>query len=242
MERGVLCAFRWQVARWVRREPGLSGGIFFLSIPFLSFFPLARLTFFPDEARGMAIISWLSAVALGLSLRGGGEIRDDSKVWLFQKGVSLWEVALEDWILDAFLLLSFSSWWGLVSFLALWIQGTPSLGTSCSVGVLALATGLVAQTCSLFLSSLGIRRASDPTALLAVLSILLPVLTLQLPPWIPTTLVWILPPFHSAIEMSGAIRSSDWIGTLVPLLRLTLLSAGMLSLALWQISGWRPRG
>ena len=241
MTRGLKQAWRWRTAFWLRESPGIVPGGVFLALPLVFFLPLEKLSIFGERWRGVAILIWLLALALALTLRSRASLRDETSLWTVQKGLSLGELALEDWILDIGLLAAANLWWAFMGFLALRTTGTPAFGPALGLFAMGLATGLVAHTVTLFLSALGADRPSDPTVLLAFVSILVPVVALEVPPWTTEVLDWIIPPFHSAIVLSGTVRIGDLAGMSVALIHILLYSGMMLALGLWRLSAWRPK-
>lgn len=241
MTRGLKQAWSWRKALWLRESPGVMGGSAFLALPLLFFLPLESASFFGERLRGVAILTWLFAIALALTIRGGQSLRDEASIWTVQKGLSLGELALEDWILDMGLLAVASLWWAFIGFLA--IQGTePSVFLpALSVFSLGITTGFVTHSLTLLLSAMGAKRPSDPTVFLAIVSILVPVLTLAAPPWLPELVDWIIPPFHPAIQLSAAVRMGDLVGMTGALIHIFLICGLMLGLGLWRISVWRPK-
>jgi len=241
MTRGLKHAWRWRKAYWIRESPGVLGGSAFLALPLLFFLPLERVSFFEERMKGVAILTWLFAIALALAIRGGQSLRNESSIWTFQKGLSLGEIALEDWILDMGLLAGASLWWGLMGFAAIPGVGLSAVNAAVGVFFLSLGTGFVTHCLTLFLSAMGVRRPSDPTAFLAIVSILAPALTLEASEWIVILVAWVIPPFHTAIELSGALRVHDLNGSTTALLHILSYSGLLLGLGLWRMSRWRPR-
>jgi len=241
MTRGLRQAWRWRRAFWIRESPGVMGGSAFLILPLLFFLPLEKLPFFGERLRGVAVLIWLFAIALALAIRGGQGLRDETSIWTVQKGLNLGELALEDWILDMGLLAAASLWWAFIGFLAIQGTGSSLFLPAVAFFTLGLTTGLVAHSVTLFLSAMGARRPSDPTVLFAIVSILIPALTLEAPAWIPGLADWVIPPFHAAIEISGAIRILDLSGSAAALLHILLYSGMILALGIRRVSVWRPR-
>jgi hypothetical protein len=241
MNRGLVAAWSWRRALWVRKSPGVMGGIAFLFLPLFFFLPWETLSFFGERLRGIGVLTWVFSIALALQLRGGQDLRDETAIWTIQKGISQGDVALEDWLLDMALLTGYSLWMGLFSLLALWASGEPFyLSASAGFLCLGLTTCLVTHTLTFFLSALGAKRTSDPTALLAVLSILVPVLSLGMPGWLRIALDWLLPPFQACLELSGAVRASAFSGIGAALLHILAFSGILLWMGVWRVSRWRP--
>jgi hypothetical protein len=241
MTRGLKQACRWRKAFWIRESPGVVGGSAFIALPLLFFLPLEKLSFFGERLKGVAVLTWIFAIALALAIRGGQSLRDETSIWTVQKGLSLGEIALEDWILDMGLLAGASLWSAVVGFLAMRGAGPSAFLPAVAFFALGLTTGFITHSVTLFLSAFGVKRPSDPVALLAVVSILIPALTLEAPVWITALVEWIIPPFQVAIGFSGAIRVADLGGMTGALLHILLYSGIILSLGLWRISVWRPR-
>jgi hypothetical protein len=210
--------------------------------PVLFFLPLEVSPFFGARLRGVAILIWLGSLSLALAIRSGPGPRDEALIWLYQKGVSLGDVAVGDWILDIGLLGVASGWWASLGVLAVgpggW--GFPSLWAA--FFSLGLATAALAHTLTLLLSSLGLHRSADLTILLAVLSLLTPVLTFGGHEGTLEISSWCLPPFRAALDLQSTLRSGDFVGAATPLTHLL----GFLGLALWwshrRMARWKPGG
>lgn len=240
MTRGLRWAWPWRRALWIRESPGVLGGSALLCAPLLYFLPLEGMAFFGERLRGISVLSWLFSMALGLALRGAAPLRNDSAIWTVQKGLSPGELAIEDWLLDLSLILGFSLWWSVISILAHGGGGPETLRFGLAILGLSLATGLVTHSLTLLLSALGLKRPSDPTVLLALISILSPVLTMEAPAWMSAVVEWMIPPFYAAIELSGAIRGMSVGGITEGLLHLLLYSGLLLGIGVVRISAWRP--
>lgn len=217
------------------------GGSAFVALPLLFFLPLERLSFFGERSRGVAVLTWLFVLALAMAIRGGQSLRDETSIWTIQKGLSLGDLALEDWILDMGLLVTASLWWALIGFLAIGGTVPSAFLPAVAFFALGLTTGFITHSLSLFLSAVGVKRPSDSIAFLAFLSIFIPILTLETPAWISGLVDWVIPPFQAAIEFSGAVRRADLDAMTGSLLHILLYSGVILGLGLWRISVWRPR-
>jgi hypothetical protein len=241
--RGLRAAWWWRRAYWLRVAPGISGGAVVVLLPLLFFLPLEAVPVFGERFRGIAILIWASSLFLALSIRGGESLRHEASVWPYQKGFSLGEMALEDWYLDLGLLGMASMWWASLGVLAL-SQGPSSFppGRWLPFFVLGFTTAALTHSLTLCLSALGIRRPSDVTVLLAVLSLVAPVLTLRAPEWVLRLARLMLPPFRASIELHGALRGKEVEEVLGSLLHLLVFSGVVLWTGLRRISAWRPRG
>jgi len=149
---------------------------------------------------------------------------------------------VRDWILDVGLLGAASGWWASMGALAVQpgASGLPVLWAA--FFSLGLATAALAHALTLLLSSLGLDRSSDLTILLAVLSLLAPVLTFGGHEWTIEISSWCLPPFRAALDLQSALRSGDFMGSVAPLAHLLVF----LGLALWwshrRMARWKPGG
>jgi hypothetical protein len=226
----------------MRESPGVLGGSVFLLLPLLYFVPLETMSFFGDRLRGIAALSWLFALSLALALRGSRSLRDETLIWPVQKGLSAGDLVLEDWILDLGILGAFGAWWGTMALLALGNPGGPVALTGLALFSLSLSTGLLTHSLTLFLSAVGAKRPTDPTALLAIVSILIPVLTFHSEGWVADMAEWVFPPFHAAIRLSASIRGMSWPGVIEALFQIVLYSGLLLLLGIWRMSRWRPKG
>jgi hypothetical protein len=237
--RGALA---WRTAYWRRVAPGAPGGAAVLFLPLLFFLPLESVPIFGERFRGVAILIWLLSVSLALGIRGPGGLRHETAIWTYQKGISLGEVARRDWLLDLGLLALVSSWWATVGVAAVRPSGAILPGLWAAFFSLGFGTGALTHTVTLFLSSVGIRRSTDLTILLAVLSLSFPVLSLRTPEWVRALTEVLLPPFRTAVELHGAIRTGEVEGMIGALLHLLVFSSLFLGIGLWRLSVWRPRG
>jgi len=219
----------------------VAGGAFYAAVPLLFFLPLEGLPIFQERLRGIAVLTWLSSLSLALGVRGGSPLRDDASIWPFQKGIRLEGLALEDWILDLGLFSVAALWWASVGTLALGGSGFPTLLLWLALLLLGLATATLTHSVTLCLSALGLRRPSDLTILLAVLSLLAPSLSLRAPPWVLSVATCILPPFRAAVEGHGSLRMGDMGEAAGATLHIVAFSALALSLGILRISAWKPR-
>jgi len=211
-------------------------------LPLLFFLPLEAVPVFGERIRGIAILIWAASLALSLSLRGGENLRDEAAVWPYQKGISLGERVLEGWYLDLGLMGLASIWWATLGALALSPGLPPSPGPWLPFFLLGLTTGAVCHTLTLCLSAFGVRRPSDLTILLALLSLLAPVLGLRAPAWVLQAARLTLPPFRASVELHGALRREEAEEIVSSLLHLLVFTGVMLGAGLRRISAWRPRG
>lgn len=241
MTRGLGKAWLWRTAYWDRVAPGRLGALALGSLPLLFFLPLEKVSVFGEETRGTAILIWLFSLSLAFVVRGGQDLENEANVWPYQKGYSLWELALEDWILDVGLFLVAAFWWASVGVLALQPLGPSSVNRWVGFFLFGASTATLAHSLTLCLSSLGVRRPSDLTILLALLSLLAPALLLKTPEWARVVVDLVLPPFRAAVELFGSLRIGGLEGAVGPLLHLLLATGAVLGFGLWRISGWRPR-
>ena len=89
MTRGLIFAWSWRKAYWLKESPGVFGLSAFAALPLLFFLPLEKFAFFEERMKGVAILTWLFALALALAIRGGTSLRNETSIWTFQKGLSL---------------------------------------------------------------------------------------------------------------------------------------------------------
>jgi hypothetical protein len=211
-------------------------------LPFLFFLPLEVVPVFGERTRGIAILVWAASLALSLSLRGGESLRRKASVWPYQKGISLGEMALEDWYLDVGLMGLASIWWAALGALALSRELSPLPGPWLPFFLLGLTTGALCHALTLCLSAFGVRRPSDLTILLALLSLLAPILGLRAPEWVLQVARLTLPPFRASVELHGALRHREVEDIISSLLHLLVFSGVVLGAGLRRISAWRPRG
>jgi len=222
--------------------PGGRGVVALTLLPSLFFVPLERVPFFGEHLRGVAILTWFFSLSLALSLRAGPGLHDDALIWPYQKGIPLGDMALEDWVLDLGVFGAASLWWASLGVLSMGGSGVPPFLLWSALFALGIATATLTHTVTLCLSALGVGRPSDLTILLALLSLVAPVLVLRAPGWVLGTADLLLPPFRAAIELHGALRGGDAEGTVGLLFHLLVFSG----IALWighrALSSWRPRG
>jgi hypothetical protein len=242
MNRGLALAWSWRLPYWWRVSPGLAGGILYLVLPLLFFLPLEALPIFEDRLRGIALLLWFFAVAFALGVAAKRGPREEDSVWLFQKGVPLWEASVEDWLLDLGLAAAAAAWWASVGTLALLGSGRAPWSLWLSLLVLGLVTAVLAQTLVLVLSASGVPRAVDLTVLTILLAMVAPALTFQAPEGLQTAVSWALPPFQVAWTLAGALRSGLLNAGAAALLQILVFTGCVLGLGLWRISRWRPNG
>jgi hypothetical protein len=232
----------WRAAYWRRVSPGPAGLCLAFLFPVVFFLPLEMSPFFGARLRGVAILIWLASLSMALAIRSGPGPRDEALIWLYQKGVSLGDLAVGDWILDIGLLGVASGWWASFGVLAVGPGASGPLSLWAAFFSLGLATAALAHALTLLLPSLGLDRASDLTILLAILSLLAPALTLGSHERLVEISTWLLPPFRMAVDLHGALRSGDVAGAATSLVHLLLFS----SLALWwshrRMDRWKPEG
>lgn len=239
MTRGFRRAWRWRRALWTREAPGRRGLIAALLFPGLFFLPLAGSPFLQDQVRGTAIVVWLGAVALPLAIRSGARVRDTANLWPFQKGASMAEIAVEDWLLDILLLAGVGIWWSIWGVAASAGIENP-LAHATALVLLTVATGALAHALTLLFSTLGVRRPSDLTVLLAILSLLAPVLLARDASVVHAAAELVLPPFRAGVEVHGAIRRGELAGATWPLLHILIFTGIAMGMGLWRLKSWRP--
>ena len=241
MSRGLSRALEWRQAYWTRVAPGPFGAAAFALLPLLFFLPLHSLSIFGQQMRGVAVLTWMFSLALALSIRAGGTLRDEASLWPLQKGFCQGEMALEDWILDVGLLGLACLWWASLGVLAIRQPGEAWGALWIALFSLGLTTAALAHAFTLFLSAHGVTRPSDLAILLAILSLLAPVLGLGAPAWVPEAVELVLPPFRVALELHGAVRRGDPPGMVRALLHLSVFSGLVLWVGVRRIARWRPR-
>lgn len=244
MTRGLRAALGWRLPYWTRLSPGLLGGAFFLLVPLLAFLPLENVPVFDDRLRGVAIITWLLGMALGLRLIGRRGPREDDAIWLYQKGFSLRESALEDWLLDLALAAAFAAWWATVGTAALAASGTAGATAAGWAGLLALGltTAVLTYTLVLALSAWGVDKATDLTILIIFVSLFAPALVLRSADRVRWLVDRLAPPFADTAVLHGAIRTGNLDAAAGALLAIVVFTGLFLAIGLWGIAAWRPRG
>lgn len=233
-------ALQWRFPLWSRKAPGKRGGVGFLLFPAVFFLPLESVGVFDSRVQAISGLVWLLSISLALSIRTAAELRDPISIWHHQKGVSLGDSALEDWILDLAVFTGFSLWWASTGVAALSFTEAVSPRNLLALWVLGVSAAVLTHSVTFFLSAFGAPRTSDPVALFAFLSVLLPALSMNAPAWVFPTADWIIPPFRSTMVLSGAIR----VGNLPDLTGSLFHVLSCSGLALWlgflRISRWRP--
>jgi hypothetical protein len=242
MNRGLVVAWSWRMPYWRRVSPGLAGGTMYLLLPLLFFLPLEALPIFEDRLRGIALLLWFFAVAFALGVAAKRSAREEDAVWLYQKGVPLWEVSVEDWLLDGGLAAAAAAWWASLGTLALLESGQTVWSLWLSLFVLGLVTAVLAQTLVFLLSAWGVPRAVDLTVLAILLAMLAPALTFQASEGLQGAVSRVLPPFREAWTLGGALRSGLLLTGSAALLHILVFTGCVLGLGLWRISRWRPNG
>lgn len=244
MTRGLRAALRWRLPYWTRLSPGLLGGAFFLLVPLLAFLPLEHVPVFEERLRGVAIITWLLGMALGLRLMGKRGPREEDAIWLYQKGFSLRESALEDWLLDLGLAAGFAVCWATVGTAALAATGTAT-GTAAGwagLFALALTTSVLTYTLVLALSSWGVEKATDLTILIIFVSLFAPALVFRSGDRVRWLVDRLAPPFADTAVLHGAIRTGTLDAAVGALLEIVVFTGLFLVIGLWGIASWRPKG
>jgi hypothetical protein len=242
MNRGLAVALAWRLPYWQRVSPGLAGGILHLILPLLFFLPLEVLPLFEEQLRGVAMLLWLFAVAFALGVAAKRGAREEDAIWLFQKGVSLGETALEDWLLDSGLSVVAAFWWASLGTLALLGSGQSLGWLWLSLFALGLVTATVTQTLVFVLSAWGLRRSVDLTVLAVLLSMVAPVLVFQSSNRVQAIVGWVIPPFKEAWVLAGALRTGDFLGVAAALLHVLVFVGLFLALGVVRISRWKPHG
>jgi hypothetical protein len=221
--------------------PGKVGTVLYGVGPAGFFLPLESVSLFPDRLRGIAVLLWFLGLSLSLVVRGGGNPESETFIWLYQKGVRPPDRALEEWLLDLALFGVASAWWASWGVAALPRDGFPAFPLWPAFFLLAFLTAALTHTLTLWLSTLGVRRPSDLTILLAILSLLAPSLSTRAPEWVLETATYGLPPFRAVVEGHGALRTGDLENAAASLLHVLLFSALVLWLALQRMSVWKPK-
>jgi hypothetical protein len=164
--------------------------------------------------------------------------------WLYQKGVSLREATLEDWILDLSLSAVAAVWWATVGTAGLAASG-PAVGLAAAwSGLFALGftTTVLTRTLVLALSAWGVERAADLTIFIIFLSLVTPALVFRSGPRVRWLAERLPPPFADTAALHGAIRSGSLDAAAGALLEIVSFTALFLLFGLWGIARWRPRG
>lgn len=239
-DRGIVGASIWRKAYWLRQEPGRIGFAIYLSIPALFFLPIPEGIFGPlRRSTVQAFLILISSIALGARLGGGRSQRTEDHVWLSQKGVSLGDVSVEDWILDLIPLAALSVWWGLTAYLASVGEGWSPLGLV-AVAATAFLISLLVRTLVGFLSAVGYPGGADLAVGLVVVSILLQQVAIFLPPAAGQAIRWGALPISKIGEAIRALLLGD-LAAAAPDLLHTLAVVGLLLWATyWKMERWRP--
>jgi len=241
MRRGLAMAWRWRVPYWVRVAPGPVGGLVYTLLPALFFVPLESLSVFPDRPRGILVVMWCMSIALGIVVAAGRGLRDEEAIWLVQKGVSPGDAALEDWILDAGLLVIACAYWSAVGALAL-TSYAPVFKSMLGLFLFTLATSLLARTLAGCLSAWGVRRPSDLTGVAAFLSLAVPLLTVSQSPAVQKAVDWLFPPFLKGVALGTGFHAGEVGAAAEAALQVLLYISVLLAATYWRASRWRPRG
>lgn len=241
MNRGIRLAARWRLAYWTAVAPGKRGSWCFALAPALFFVPWESVGLFATSHQAVLAVTWLAAAGLGLGVGSGRSLRSEDTLWLFQKGIPLGEVALEDWALDAGLLTTAAAWWAIFGAAAL--AGTsPPVYLWAGLFAFAVGTALLARTISGFLSAWGSARPSDLTGVVALVSMMASILLAGRPGDIERTVHWLLPPFIQAGNLLGAIRAGDRGDASASALHLLGFVGALLAATAWRMHHWRPKG
>ncbi len=236
--RGISGALIWRRAYWLRREPGRKGIAIYLLVPALFFLPLGESGPFPRSAvQGLLIV--ILSLALGIRLGGGRGLRAEDQVWLSQKGVSLGDVALEDWILDLLPMAALSLWWGLTAYLASIGEGWRPLSVFVVSGT-AFLLSLLTRTLVGVISAFGYRGAGDLAAGLIVISFLLFQVSFFVSPAAQTAIRLGTLPIFRIPEAVRALLEGDLAVAAPDLLHILALLGVMLWATYWRMERWRP--
>lgn len=240
MRRGFRRSLYWRRGLWVREAPGRRGLLLSILGPLAFFLPLDALGIVGSRVQSISLMVWVMAISLPLSVRGGSSPRDSSGIWLFQKGCPPAETALEDWVLDVALFSTALTWWALTGVSILAFSYPVTLLNILALWGLGFSVALLTHATSFLLSALGARRTTDPVVFLAFMSVLLPPLTTNSPGWFSGAVDWVLPPYHSTLLLSGALRRGDPTETSGALFHVLLYSGAALWLGLARVARWRP--
>jgi hypothetical protein len=182
-------------------------------------------------------------MALGLRLIGKRGPREEDAIWLYQKGFSLRESALEGWLLDLGLAAGFALCWATVGTAALAATGTAT-GTAAGwagLFALGLTTAVLTYTLVLALSSWGVEKATDLTILTIFVSLFAPALAYRSADRVRWLVDRLAPPFADTAARHGAIRTGNPDAAAGALLEVVFTGV-FLVIGLWGIAAWRPRG
>jgi len=240
MTRGIKRAFHWRFPLWLRNAPGKKGAAVFLLAPVAFLLPLEHSGILSSRVQSISALVWLLAMALPLSVRGQAGLRESYILWLFQRGCGPGDVALEDWMLDLGLFFAFALWWAGAGVMALAMSHPVSPANLLSLLLLGSSVAVLTHSVTFLFSAWGSSRTSDPVAFLAFLSVLLPTLTMDLPEWVFTAADWLIPPFHSAMILSGTVRTGLFPEAASALLHILLYSGVAVGLGYRRMSLWRP--
>jgi hypothetical protein len=184
---------------------------------------------------------WLLAVALGMGMGGGRGLREEDSVWLVQKGISLGEAALEDWILDLAPLAAASLWWAGVAALPL-APGVPYPASVPGWFLLGFLTSVLVRTLVGFLSAWGVRRPVDLAAVVVFLTLMAPLLLTRLPERVQDGLGWVVPPILAVPSLARGLLAGELALVVRDLLHFLAFTALLLGATFWRMERWRPSG
>ena len=241
MRRSLHVAFAWRRTFWLRMGPGKWTGIGLLLTPAAFLLPLSELPFVSDREASVGLVLWVAALVLAFRTRGSDPVRDDSLIWLYQKGLSPADMALANLLLDLVMALGFAACWALAGTVFL----TPSLAEVPTLFAALLARGfatfVTAYLVLFSLGALGVRSPTDVTAGLLLLSLLTPSLAVVSSGGVLPMLRWVIPPFLAPVGLSVSISTGNAVGIAEASLHLAAYATALVALGFHQMSRWRPK-
>lgn len=228
---------RWIGARWRRATPGPYGLLALAAYPLLFVAPLEATGLFPDWQEGASRLLGLGVPLLALTLLRDIGSASPAEFWLHQKGVSLAEWAWTRLVAELALGAAVVAWWT-VAFTIVARMHDIAMGVQpllLLVLTLWLFYAVVSVLC-LVLGATGYPRAVDLSVLILILTLVAPVLTSFVAPWVSLVLRTVLPPLVPVQVFRDALAAGlPWRDVLRPLLHIGSWCVATLALASWLL-------
>lgn len=236
----LITTARWQSKRIRRKSPGVSGLLALLVFPLLFSIPFEHLGWFQTAFEPVLLLGWVYAFMIAANLGADSGELSNSAFWLYQKGVSIPDHALANWLITSAWGLGFVMLGAVAGAVALAIYSDLELRrTAVYLGSTVLVF-LIAQALYFLAGALKLQRKSETLLLLTLLTLTQGILFRRLPGAARRALHFVLPPIQDAAATPSAVINSEWIVVIGHVLHIILFAFACLAIAFSLHRRWRP--
>lgn len=228
----------WQVALWRGRRA--RRGLAALALaPFVTFLlPLHRVV--SAWGVGARAVTVIGALILGVVVGQGTALPRPSFIWLYQKGISIPDHVLRQWLVGFGGSAIIAVLWSLGWVVGAGLYDAVSLAGAGEVLVIGTAVLLVMQALLFPIAAFGGRRGSDIAGVLVLVSLLRPLVAGAGLSKAAVVSLWVvLPPFWDAVTIGASLRAGAWGTVAGALAHILSFAVVMLGLGVWRLGRWR---